>query len=160
ICLFTRKRAIVVLQGGQRMSFSFEHPQFLWAAAVPVLLFLFFVFKPRSAKRPSVWRLSGPALLKKESRRAKWRLRAIFGACVVALVLMALAAARPVELTSWTRKTSEGIDISIVLDVSESMEADDFPPNRMVVAKTLIKDFIRRRSEDRLSFVTFGGEAV
>jgi Ca-activated chloride channel family protein len=59
-----------------------------------------------------------------------------------------------------TKKWSEGIDILLVLDVSESMEATDFAPDRITVAKAVVRDFIRKRTEDRIGLVVFGGEAM
>lgn len=137
-----------------------DAPQNLWFALLPLGLTLYFLLRRRKSDRPQLLLMSGPSILKKESRRAKWRLRALFALLVFASLCLVLAAARPVKVTSWTRKTSEGIDISIVLDVSESMDADDFPPSRIIVAKSLIKDFIRKRQNDRIGLVIFGGEAV
>jgi len=54
-----------------------------------------------------------------------------------------------------------GIDIVVALDASGSMAAEDFRPrNRFAVAKELIGDFIRRRIDDRIGIVTFGGRAA
>lgn len=142
------------------MNWSFEAPQNLWLAGLPVVLLAWFFLRRRSDQRSTLLMMSGPDVLRRESRRAKWKLRALFGLIFLSLISLAIAAARPVKLTSWTRKTSEGIDIVMLLDVSESMDADDFPPSRIIVAKTLIKDFIRRRQNDRIGLVIFGGEAV
>jgi len=49
---------------------------------------------------------------------------------------------------------------ALVLDVSESMEANDLKPTRILAAKQVIRDFIRRRNHDRIGLVVFGGEAV
>jgi len=68
--------------------------------------------------------------------------------------------AEPVFIQFRTERKSSGIDIVLAVDVSESMEATDFLPNRMVVSQKVIRDFIRRRTEDRIGLVIFGGEAV
>jgi Ca-activated chloride channel family protein len=73
---------------------------------------------------------------------------------------LALVAARPIQRQTWTEKTTEGIDIVLTLDVSDSMVADDFHPMRITVAKSMISDFIRRRKYDRIGLNVFGGEAV
>jgi len=73
---------------------------------------------------------------------------------------LALVTARPTQVTSWVEKWSEGIDIMLVVDLSESMEADDLPPTRLIAAKSVIRDFIRRRKEDRIGLIAFGGDAV
>ena len=50
------------------------------------------------------------------------------------------------------------VDILLVLDISSSMLADDFSPNRLVVKKTAI-EFIKKRTNDRLGIVVFAGES-
>lgn len=137
-----------------------EAPQNIWFALLPAALILFFFLRKRSNQSRSFLFLSGIGVLRRESQRAKTKLRILLVFLTLSLLGLVWAAARPVRTTSWTKKTSEGIDIVMVLDVSESMDADDFPPSRIIVAKALIKDFIRRRSEDRIGLVIFGGEAV
>jgi Ca-activated chloride channel family protein len=53
----------------------------------------------------------------------------------------------------------EGIDIAIVLDISGSMAALDFEPNRLGAAKRVIREFIQERQYDRIGFVIFASEA-
>lgn len=79
---------------------------------------------------------------------------------VGALALFIIAMARP-QYGRIERETfSEGIDIALVLDVSLSMRAGDFHPNRLEAAKDVIKQFVMERRGDRLSLVIFGGEAA
>lgn len=75
------------------------------------------------------------------------------------LALIILAIARPQSRTSWKDVKTEGIDIVISLDVSLSMLAKDFSPNRLEVAKEVIKDFIDARPNDKIGLVIFGGVA-
>ena len=98
--------------------------------------------------------------MRRESRRTKRIFRALFAFTLLSLIVLAFVAARPTWVKSWAKKSSEGIDIVLALDVSESMDADDLPPSRILVAKQVIRDFIRRRTEDRIGLVLFGGEAV
>jgi len=77
---------------------------------------------------------------------------------IVAVGLIAVALARPQRLAS-ERIESEGIDIMVVLDVSNSMQERDLLPNRLEAAKRVIDDFIKRREGDRLGLVLFGKEA-
>jgi len=69
------------------------------------------------------------------------------------------ALARPQSRSSWKNLKTEGIDIIISMDVSLSMLAKDFKPNRIEVAKDVILDFIDARPNDRIGLVIFGGEA-
>lgn len=80
------------------------------------------------------------------------------------LRLMALAAAivalaRPVIVNHEEESTTEGIDIVIAMDISGSMLARDFTPDRLSAAKQLATEFVAERSGDRISVVAFAGEA-
>ncbi len=128
---------------------------------LPLMAAFYFLFRRRSSRLPQLMALAVPReLWKGQSRRLKWVFRGIFLATLLALGGFALVAARPTQVTAWVEKWSEGIDIMLVVDLSESMEATDFEPSRIVAARAVIRDFIRRRSEDRIGLVAFGGEAV
>ena len=79
---------------------------------------------------------------------------------LLALALVIIALARP-QLTNREREVStKGTDIVLTLDISGSMQAEDFKPkNRLYVAKEVLKDFIRGRKSDRISLVAFAGQA-
>jgi Ca-activated chloride channel family protein len=75
---------------------------------------------------------------------------------VLAVALLFVALARPRSGTEYTKVTSEGIDIMMALDVSSSMQAEDFKPNnRLYVAKEEMKKFVERRVNDRIGLVVF-----
>ncbi len=78
---------------------------------------------------------------------------------ILAFILLVFALARPQSKSSWKDTKTEGIDIVVSLDVSLSMLAKDFNPNRLEVAKEVILDFIDGRPNDRIGLVLFGGEA-
>ena len=78
-----------------------------------------------------------------------------------ALALIVVALARPQKGLGRDQLTTEGVDIVISLDVSGSMAAQDFQPdNRLAVAKSVVADFIRRRTRDRIGLVVFAGRAI
>jgi Ca-activated chloride channel family protein len=80
---------------------------------------------------------------------------------VAVLVLLAFALARPQKVEKGEPPPTEGIDIMLCLDTSYSMSAVDFTPhNRLEAAKSAAADFIRRRANDRIGMVVFGGVAV
>jgi Ca-activated chloride channel homolog len=80
---------------------------------------------------------------------------------ILALLLLVVALARPQRVVRLAASDRFGIDIVIALDASGSMAAEDFRPrNRFVVAKELIADFIRGRTDDRIGLVTFGSRAA
>lgn len=149
---------------------TFANAQWLWLTVVPFLALGLILIGPtvaralrggRTAKHPRVLFFSGyPSQINVQTRRLRWLFRGLMALGVTSAVLIAIALARPVRFTTEVKKDSEGIDIVLVFDVSESMDAIDFEPNRMVVAKQVISGFIGRRSQDRIGIVTFGGEAI
>ncbi len=78
---------------------------------------------------------------------------------LITISLLIIALARPQSISGGKDVQTEGIDIMISLDVSLSMLAKDFKPNRVEVAKEVIQKFIDARPNDRIGMVVFGGEA-
>jgi Ca-activated chloride channel family protein len=83
----------------------------------------------------------------------------VFAMRVLAIVLLILAIARPQSTLSWKDEESEGIDIVLALDISSSMLARDFDPDRLEAAKDLAIQFIAGRRNDRIGLVVFSGES-
>jgi Ca-activated chloride channel homolog len=143
------------------MSFEWLVPRALLLTLVPLLLWLLAAIRSRRNQRSTLFKFTPSAsTLMAQSKKVRSRYRLLLVISGLGLVGLAMALARPVSWESSTKKSAEGIDIVITLDASESMIADDFKPSRMVVAKKVIGDFIRKRPEDRLGLVVFGGEAV
>ena len=78
---------------------------------------------------------------------------------IAALAAVIIALARPVEVNHEEETTTEGIDIVIAMDISGSMLARDFTPDRLSAAKQLATEFVAERTGDRISVVAFAGEA-
>lgn len=137
-------------------SFTWEQPLFLYAlAALPILFFLRRWLSRRRTQRVAV------ALDKKglqQSRNAWLRfIPDILLTLSIGLVIVALA--RPQKSNEKLEQWSEGIDIMIALDVSQSMEIEDFTPNRLSAAKAVARQFIGGRVHDRIGLVVFSGDA-
>ena len=78
----------------------------------------------------------------------------------IVLALLIVTLARPQLSQSYERRSTEGIDILLVLDISESMRAEDFEgENRIQTAKLVINDFLAHRENDRIGLVVFAGES-
>jgi Ca-activated chloride channel family protein len=93
--------------------------------------------------------------------RGSWRLHLPFYLRLLALALLIVAAGRPQLGSAVEESLTEGIDIQVVLDVSGSMAAEDFKPrNRLTVAKEVMKEFVAKRTGDRLGVVVFAGSAL
>ncbi len=79
---------------------------------------------------------------------------------IFGLALVILALARPQRADVTVQRSVEGIDIVLVLDISDSMLIEDMQPeNRLEAAKSFIRDFIAGRTSDRIGLVVFAGEA-
>ncbi len=76
---------------------------------------------------------------------------------IVALMLIALA--RPQKTNEKVEQWTEGIDIMLAIDISQSMQIEDFTPNRLDAAKNVARDFIKGRLQDRIGIVVFSGDA-
>jgi Ca-activated chloride channel homolog len=77
----------------------------------------------------------------------------------LAFVVLTVAMARPQKLLNEEDIQADGIDIAITLDLSSSMLAQDFEPDRLEVAKKVAADFVEKRAYDRIGLVVFSGEA-
>ena len=78
-------------------------------------------------------------------------------ALTAALIIIALA--RPQKTNEKVEQWTEGIDIMLTIDISQSMQIEDFTPNRLEAAKQVAKDFIDGRLQDRIGIVIFSGDA-
>ena len=78
---------------------------------------------------------------------------------LLALAFLIVAAARPQTFSSGENVYTEGIDIVMVLDISSSMLAEDFSPNRLEAAKDVIDNFVEGRTTDKIGLVIFSAES-
>jgi Ca-activated chloride channel family protein len=93
-------------------------------------------------------------------KSAKQKLRRIpFILRMLAIVFVIIALARPQSSISHRQVNVEGIDIVMALDVSGSMMAMDFRPNRLDACKNVMQTFIENRFNDRIGLVVYSGEA-
>ena len=91
--------------------------------------------------------------------RAKIKNRFLKTFEIIILILIIIALARPQKIDKLVKKNIDVIDILLVLDISSSMLADDFSPNRLEVVKKTAKDFISSRAGDRIGVVVFAGQS-
>ncbi len=124
-------------------------------AAIPLILLL----------RWLVWRAFGQKLtLALPGEQIRWtpsvllrHIPNILLMLVYALLIIALA--RPQKTDEKVEQWTEGIDIMLVIDISESMQIEDFKPNRLEAAKKTAIEFINGRFQDRIGIVIFSGDA-
>lgn len=123
---------------------------------IVILAMLVYYFR-RGRVRSATIKYSDLRIVRRAARTGKQRLRFVLpGLRVLAILVFLVALARPRSGTEYVEESSEGIDIMIALDVSSSMQAEDFKPNnRLFVAKQEIKKFIEKRPNDRIGLVVF-----
>lgn len=136
--------------------FEFYTPEALFLL---LLLPIWWLWRRRRRKDAIVF--SRTSVLAAGPATGGWIPKAIFILRNVALASLVLALARPRSGAHTETLTSEGINIVIAIDLSSSMLALDFRPNnRLEVAKDKVKQFIARRTSDRIGIVAFAGEAL
>jgi Ca-activated chloride channel family protein len=137
---------------------QFAEKHWFWLMLVLPFMVIWYFF--RLKKQEGEFNFSSFALFKgiKSSAKAKFR-HSLFVLRLAAFALMIAALARPQSRSSWKDSKNEGIDIVVSLDLSLSMLAKDFKPNRIEVAKDVLLDFIDARPNDRIGLVVFGGVA-
>jgi len=74
----------------------------------------------------------------------------------VLIILLFVSLAKPYQATETVAIEEKGIDIVLLVDVSASMQATDFTPNRLEATKKIIKDFVRRSGGHRIGIIVFG----
>ncbi|MCQ2119393.1 MAG: VWA domain-containing protein [Bacteroidales bacterium] len=137
----------------------YEYPRLLWLLLIPALLVCKYVFDEIKGRRPHLrvstltpWTSGGKSVLG-VLRHVPFALR------VAALSLIVIAIARPRSSSKVEKIDTEGIDIALAMDVSTSMLARDFSPDRISAAKDIAIEFIAQRPTDRMSIVVFAGES-
>ncbi len=112
-------------------------------------------------KKRSALRFSNVSRLRQAIPVGLARYYGLFSAIrLLTIILLIIALARPQSSKGEESITTEGIDIILTLDVSGSMQAEDFEPNRLEAAKKVAADFIRGRKNDRIGLVIFAGHSV
>lgn len=83
----------------------------------------------------------------------------VLGIHIIIILLIILGISRPRKVNKIKESSVNVIDILLVLDISSSMLADDFSPNRLEAVKRTAMDFISDRKEDRIGILVFAGES-
>ena len=137
----------------------FEYPKLLLLLVVPLLLVGRYLYIELRDRRPHLrvskleaWTAGGRSVMELV-RHIPFVLR------IAALCLLIVAIARPRSSSQVEKIDTEGIDIVFAMDVSTSMLARDFDPDRLSAAKTIAIEFIAQRPSDRMGIVVFAGES-
>ena len=137
-------------------SFTWVQPIFLYLiVAVPLLFLARWLWRYRFNQKLPV------ALVKKEIKSSPITLVRFIPdiLLMLSMALILVALARPQRTNEKVEQKTEGIDIMLAIDISQSMQLEDFNPNRLDAAKTVAQKFIDGRLKDRIGIVVFSGEA-
>jgi Ca-activated chloride channel family protein len=137
-------------------SYNWAYPYFLYALpGVPILFWLREVFHKNDKQRLVI-----PYDVREASKDWFISLRLVQPlATFFALIMLIVALARPQVVTERLDRYSEGVDIMLLLDISDSMTEKDVSPDRLTAAKRVAREFIRGRLQDRIGLIIFAGEA-
>ena len=139
--------------------FRFANPEMLWLLAVVPLVAAVYLLALRGRRR-RLARFGDPATLRllmpqSSPRRISYK----FLMFEIALAFMAIALARPQFGSKLRDSSREGVEIMLAVDVSNSMLAEDFSPNRLERTKFAISRLLEGITEDRVGLVVFAGDA-
>lgn len=137
---------------------QFAHPwAFALFALIPLMLWWQWRMRRRASPALRLTTTSGLSHLKAGFRSRMRPLLTVLRVLAMSALIVALA--RPQSSSVSENVDSEGIDIVLAMDVSGSMLAADFKPNRIEAAKRVASDFINSRVGDRIGLVVFAGES-
>ena len=140
------------------MIMHFASPYYLWLLTLLVPMIGYYVW--RTLQGGAAIRISSVAGVVRAPKTVRYYLRHLpFALCAAAFALLVVALARPQDVEQNVRTNTEGIDIMLAIDVSGSMLARDFKPDRITAAKEVAGSFIADRYGDRIGLVAFAGEA-
>lgn len=137
---------------------TFHNPEYLLGLLVLIPMVYWFLKELHQADASlqisSHRNLAGfPGSMKVKLRNLPFYLR------FIAIALLVVAIARPQSSNSWRSENTEGIDIMITMDISGSMLAEDFKPNRLQASQSVANEFILSRPNDNIGLVLFAAKS-
>ena len=137
---------------------SFANPEFLYALALIPMLAFWYIRRHRAVTSHVRYSTLLPFTAVKPTLKERMR-HAPFIVRVTALAFLIVGLGRPQTTSQGENIYTEGIDIAMLLDISGSMLAEDFQPNRIEAAKAVAQNFIDGRKNDRIGLVIFAGQS-
>jgi Ca-activated chloride channel homolog len=137
---------------------TFADPMYLWLLVLVPAMIAFYIFRQQkttsSLRMPGLDQFSGSATTFRHYLR-----HILFGIRTLGIALLIIVIARPQASDKFQDTSTEGIDIVLALDISGSMLARDFKPDRLEASKNVATEFISGRPYDRMGLVVFSGES-
>lgn len=138
---------------------QFAHPGYLWFLLLLVPAIVWYVLKYREA-HPAIEISSTLPFEKLGKSYKEYLMHFLFALRLFTLACIIIVIARPQTHDSWNTKNTKGIDIVIDLDVSPSMLARDFNPDRLEAAKKVATSFVSSRESDNIGLVLFAEQSL
>jgi Ca-activated chloride channel family protein len=137
---------------------TFLNPQMFWGLLLLPILIAWYVWKAKNNKSELI--ISSFMGFEKAGNSLLVRLIHLpFVLRCITIALLITVMARPQSTLNWKDITTEGIDIMMAIDISSSMLARDFKPNRLEASKEVAIEFIKNRPNDRIGLVVFARQA-
>ena len=138
---------------------TFFNPNYIYLLLLLIPLMAWYILRLRK-KQASLQVSSSEAFNVPKANTLKVYMRHLpFVLRMAALALIILILARPQSTDNWDKRSTEGIDIMMAIDISGSMMAEDLKPNRLEAAKSVAATFINGRPNDNIGLVVFSGES-
>jgi len=139
-------------------NFTFADPKYLYLLILIPFMVVYYIF--RQHKSTASVRLSSLQFLKDIKPGTRYYLQhLLFIMRMLAIVMLIVVLARPQSTDRWQDSSTQGIDIMMAMDISGSMLARDFKPDRLEASKNVATEFISGRPSDRIGLVIFSGES-
>ncbi len=135
------------------------HPHLLWLFVLLIPLIVWYVMRQHNA-HPTLAMSSTNAFSNMPTSWKQYLRHFMFVLRLGAIACLIIVLARPQLKDKWSSSSAEGTDIVIALDISGSMLAKDFEPNRLEAAKKVAAHFIQGRESDNIGVVIFAGESL
>lgn len=137
---------------------SFHNPEYLFALLLLIPVIYWYIRElHKSDASLQISSHRGVESFAKSTKIKLLHLPFILRTLAIALIIIAIA--RPQASNSWRTENMEGIDIMIAMDVSGTMLAEDFRPNRLEASKSVANEFILSRPDDNIGLVLFAGKS-
>ena len=139
--------------------FRFENPEYLYLlVAIPILALIRFVLSRR--QRQKMRKFGDPALLRQlKPDVSRWRPEVKFWLFEAAIALVIAMLARPQMGTRISHEKRTGIEAIIVMDISNSMFAQDVEPSRLDRSKMMVENLVDNFTDDKVGLIVFAGDA-
>ncbi|PIP55182.1 MAG: aerotolerance regulator BatA [Bacteroidetes bacterium CG23_combo_of_CG06-09_8_20_14_all_32_9] len=138
--------------------YLFAYPRFLLLLVLIIPMIVWYILKQKKTV-PTIQLSTLQGFGKAKTSFKNILKHIIFAFRIICFSFLVLALARPQSTNNWQNVSTEGIDIIISLDISGSMLAQDFHPDRLEAGKTIAAEFINNRPNDRMGLVVFSGKS-